>query len=51
MEQVGTKHVVRNWSEVLCCTFMTHHEIKVTDRNFMLKFLVKDFRKHADGSS
>ena len=34
MDQVDTLHVVRYWSEVLCCTIMTHLgdlEVKVTD--------------------
>ena len=34
MDQVDTLHVSRYWSEVLCCTIMTHlgdHEVKVTD--------------------
>ena len=48
MDQVDTLHVGRYWSEVLCCTIMTHLgdlEVKVTDleRNFLLKFLVKVF--------
>ena len=47
MDQVDTLHVGRYWSEVLCCTIMTHLgdlEVKVTDlQNFVLKFLVKVF--------
>ena len=46
MDQVDTLHVGRYWSEVLCCTIMTHLgdlEVKVTDRNFVLKCLVKVF--------
>ena len=42
MDQVDTLHVGRYWSEVLCCTIMTHLgdlEVKVTDRNFVLEFL------------
>ena len=34
MDQVDTLHVGRYWSEVLCCTIMTHLgdlKIKVTD--------------------
>ena len=34
MDQVDTLHVDRYWSEVLCCTIMTHlgdFEVKVTD--------------------
>ena len=34
MNQVDTLHVGRYWSEVLCCTIMTHLgdlEVKVTD--------------------
>ena len=47
MDQVDTSHVGRYWSKVLCCTIMTHLgdlEVKITDleRNFVLKFLVKD---------
>ena len=41
MDQVDTLHVGRYWSEVLCCTILTHLgdlEVKVTD--FVLKFLV-----------
>ena len=47
MDQVDTLLVGRYWSEVLCCTFMTHLgdlEVKVTDleifcESFWLKFL------------
>ena len=47
MDQVDTLHVSRYWSEVLCCTIMTHLgdlEVKVTDLeilclSFWLKFL------------
>ena len=41
MDQVDTLHVGRYWSEVLCCTIMTHLsdlEVKVTD---LEKFFVK----------
>ena len=46
-DQVDTLHVGRYWSEVLCCTIMTHLgdlEVKVTDLeilclSFWLKFL------------
>ena len=34
MDQSDTLHVVRYWSEVLCCTIMTHLsdlEVKVRD--------------------
>ena len=34
MDQVDTLYVGRYWSEVLCCTIMTHlgdTEVKVTD--------------------
>ena len=34
MDQVDTLHAGRYWSEVLCCTIMTHLddlEVKVTD--------------------
>ena len=47
MDQVDTLHVGRYWSEVLCCTIMTHLgdlEVKVTDlENVLLMFLVKVF--------
>ena len=47
MDQVDTLHVGRYWSEVLCCTIITHQgdlEFKVTDlKNFMLKLLLKVF--------
>ena len=47
MDQVYTLHAGRYWSEVLCCTIMTHLgdlEVKVTDLEiFVLKFLVKVF--------
>ena len=47
MDQFDTLHVGRYWSEVLCCTIMTHLgdlEVKVTDFEiFLLKFLVKVF--------
>ena len=47
MDQDDTLHVCRYWSEVLCCTIMTHLgdlEVKVTDLeilclSFWLKFL------------
>ena len=44
MDQDDTLHVGRYWSEVLCCTIMTHlggqgHRL----RNFVLEFLVKVF--------
>ena len=47
MDQVDTLHVGRYWSEVLCCTIMTHLgdlEAKVMDleilcQSFWLKFL------------
>ena len=34
MDRVDTLHIDRYWSEVLCCTIITHlsdHEVKVTD--------------------
>ena len=34
MDQVDTLHVDRHWSQVLCCTIMTHLDdldVKVTD--------------------
>ena len=47
MDRVDTLHIDRYWSEVLCCTIMTHLsdlEVKVKDlRNFVIKFLVKVF--------
>ena len=46
MDQVDTLHVGRYWSEVLCSTIMTHLgglEVKVTDLEILLKFLVKVF--------
>ena len=42
MYQVDTLHIDRYWSKVLCSTITTHlsdHEVKVTDLNFVLKFL------------
>ena len=45
MDQVDTLHVGRYWSEVLCCTIMTHlgdlevkdtPVAKVTDLDFMI---------------
>ena len=47
MDQVDTLHAGSYWSEVLCCTIMTHLgdlEVKVTDleilcQSFWLKFL------------
>ena len=45
LDQVDTLHAGRYWSEVLCCTIMTHLgdlEVKVMDfRKFALKFFVK----------
>ena len=44
MDRVDTLHIDRYWSEVLCSTIMDHlsdFEVKVTDLNFVLKFLVK----------
>ena len=46
MDHVDTLHGDRYWSEVLCCTIMAHLddlEVKVTDRNFVLKFFIKVF--------
>ena len=47
MDQVDTLHVGRYWSEVLCCTIMTHLgdlEFKVTDFEILLlKLLLKVF--------
>ena len=45
MDQVDTLHVGRYFSEVLCCTIMTHLsdlEVKVTDFK-MLRLLLKVF--------
>ena len=44
MDQVDTLHVGRYWSEVLCCTIMTHlggqgHGLRI----FLFKFFVKVF--------
>ena len=55
MDQVDTLHVGRYWSDVLCCTIMTHLgdlEVKVTDLEiFLLKFLVKSISLEVvDGS-
>ena len=43
MDQVDTLHVGRYWSEVLCCTIMTHPgdievkvEVKVTDLDILI---------------
>ena len=48
MDQVNTLHVGRYWSEMLCCTIMTHLgdlEVKGTDLEILCfkKFLVKVF--------
>ena len=60
MDQVDTLRIDRYWSEVLCCTIMTHLsdlEVKVTDLEILcLSFLVKVFCKsisleYVDGSS
>ena len=43
MDQVDTLHVGRYWSEVLCCTIMTHLgdlEVKVTDLEFFVKVFI-----------
>ena len=44
MDQVDTLHVGRYWSDVLCCTIMTHlGDLEVKDYgliNFVLNFLV-----------
>ena len=47
MDQVDTLYVGRYWSEVLCCTIMTHlgdPEVKVTDIEILcISFFVKVF--------
>ena len=46
MDQVDTLHVGRYWSDVLFCIIMTHLsdlEVKVTDLEILLEFLVKVF--------
>ena len=40
---VNTLHIDRYWSEVLCCTIMTHLGQGHRLTNFVLKFLVKVF--------
>ena len=49
-DQVDTLHVGRYWSEVLCCTIMTHLgdlEVKVTD----LEILCESFWVYVERSS
>ena len=44
MDQVDTLHIGRYWSEVLCCTIMTHLgdlEFKVTDFEILCKSFAK----------
>ena len=48
MDQVDTLHVGRYWSEVLCCTIMTHPgdievkvEVKVTDLDILIDLVAK----------
>ena len=42
MDQVDTLHVGRYWSEVLCCTIMTHMgDLELKSQT--LKFYVKAF--------
>ena len=56
MDQVDTLHVGRYWSEVLCCTIMTHLddlEVKVTELKFLVKvflslYLLKLLMDHVD---
>ena len=46
MDQVDTLHDGTYWSDVLFCTIMTHLgdlEVKVTDLEILLEFLVKVF--------
>ena len=55
MDQVETLHGDRDWSEVLCCTIMTHLgdlEVKVTDLEILcLSFYMSISLEHVDGSS
>ena len=60
MDQVDTLHIDRYWSEVLCCSIMTHLsdlEFKVTLTDFEIKkVLGESFYKsisleYVDGSS
>ena len=51
MDQVDTLHVNRYWSEVLCCTIMTHLgdlEFKVTDFEI---YCIHVLLEQMDGSS
>ena len=44
MDQVDTLHVGRYWSEVLCCTIMTHLgdiEVQVTDLDILIELVAK----------
>ena len=54
MDQVDTLHVGRSWSEVLCCTIMTHlgdFEFKVTDfENLCSSFCLKCFELYIGGA-
>ena len=48
MDQVDTLHVDRYWSQVLCCTIMTHLDdlevkVMVTDLEIWVNVLVKVF--------
>ena len=57
MDQVDALHVDRYWSQIVCCTIMTHLddlEVKVTDLKNCVKDLVKLFissLEHVDISS
>ena len=54
MDQVDTLHVGRYWSEVLCCTIMTHLgdlEFKVSDFEILcLSFCLKCFELYISGT-
>ena len=54
MDQVDTLHVSRYWSEVLCCTIMTHQsglEFKVTDFEILCySFCLKCFELYIAGT-
>ena len=54
MDQVDTLHVGRYWSEVFCCTIMTHLcdlEFKVTDFEILcLSVCIKCFELYIAGT-
>ena len=59
VDQVNTLHVVRYWSEVLCCIIMTHlgdTTVKVMDLKICVKvfgyyFYMSVSLEYVDGSS